>query len=173
MCPFGLGKRGEPKEESAGSLIRKQGKQDIIVDENRSVDQEMASTGQITLDYQAIEDEMITDMFDPTKPTFYPLIQPLKPLFSRLNFLTQYDEKGLRGFKIAVNVAISQLKNHTLSAKDYLLLENLRIYLHNRAYDSFMGFKIRVLATREKHITVNDSSVAEPPKSKIFGIFPR
>lgn len=143
---------------------------EIVADENRSIDNEMNAGGGVDFAYLLSQDEMISDMFDPTKDTYKPFLEPLKPLVSRLNFLTKFDERGLFDYQIGVDIAIAQLKN-SISGKndgvftsgDYQLLENLRVHLHNRAYDSFMGFKVEALTTRRKIVDVTDHIPEKPP----------
>ncbi len=146
----------------------------IIEDENRSIDNEMNAGGGVDFAYLLSQDEMISDMFDPSKPASYQaFLKPLKPLVSRLNFLTKYDERGLFDYKIAVNIAISQRKNAIVFdddgnpndhlSEDYETLENLRAFLHTHAYDSVMGFKVESLTTRRKIVDVTDHGPAKPP----------
>jgi hypothetical protein len=138
------------KPETQKSLVRAEGRANEDVEELRDMNSEQQANGMVQFDFHVIDDEKILNLFDSTKKEYCPLLKPLLPLFSRLNFLTQFDERGLRSFNISVNIAIAQIKNQARTRQDYQLLENLRTFLHTQAYNSFMGFKIRVLTERKR-----------------------
>lgn len=146
---------------------KEQTKHDVAVDENRSMNAEMGSVTGIAFDQQALDDEKILDLFDETKPLYHPLLMPLLPLISRLNFLSNISEVEARTFKIQVNIAIARLKNKARSSADYMLLDNLKAYLHMRTNDSVKGFKIRVLTERNKTVTLREEQLA---KKKLGGL---
>jgi hypothetical protein len=174
---FGI--RSGKTQEAAEAIIQRvaakaQRNAGLVEDENRSIDNEMNAGGGVDFAYLLSQDELISDMFDPSKPaTYKAFLDPLKPLASRLNFLTKYDERGLFGYQMDVDVAIAQRKNAIMYdengdlnsnlASDYETLENLRCHLHTRAYDSVMGFKVEALTTRRKIVDVTDHGPAKPP----------
>lgn len=169
-----LGKVQEITEATLTKIsARAQRNAQIVEEENRSIDNEMNAGGGVDFAYLLSQDELISDMFDPSKPaTYKPFLAPLKPLVSRLNFLTKFDERGLFAYQMDVDIAITQRKNSIMYddngelnphlAEDYETLENLRCHLHTRAYDSVMGFKVEALTTRRKIVDVTDHAPAKP-----------
>lgn len=164
VWPF---KRKDPAGPSSLMIIKEQNKGQMAVDENRSMNAEMQGVTGIAFDQQALDDEKILDLFDETKPLYHPLLMPLLPLISRLNFLSNCSENEARTFKIQVNIAIARLKNKARSSTDYMLLDNLKAYLHMRINDSLKGFKIRVLTERNKSLTIREEQLQ---KKKLGGI---
>ena len=171
---FGIRKTKENVEVTIQKVVAKsQRNAQIVEDENRSIDNEMNAGGGVDFAYLLSQDELISDMFDPTKTTYKAFLDPLKPLVSRLNFLTKFDERGLFDYKIAVNIAIAQRKNAVTyndegeynenCSEDYETLENLRAFLQTHAYDSVMGFKVEALTTRRKIVDVTDRGPAKAP----------
>jgi hypothetical protein len=162
-------KKAEPQGPSPLTIIKAQTKHDLAVDENRSMNAEMATATGIAFDQQALDDEKILDLFDETKPLYHPLLMPLLPLVSRLNFLSNCSEADCRTFKIQCNIAIARLKNKARSSEDYMLLDNLKAYLHMRVNDSLKGFKIRVLTERNKTLTLKEEQLQKKRLGGLLG----
>jgi hypothetical protein len=149
-------KRNRSEGPTPFEVIKAETRKDVAVDENRSMSAEMGAVTGIAFDQQALDDEKILDLFDSSKPLYHPLLMPLLPLISRLNFLSNCSERDASAFKNQVNIAIARLKNTARSSADYMLLDNLKAYLHMRTNDSVKGFKIRVLTERNKTVTLRE-----------------
>ncbi len=154
----------KPHEFSSVDLIRFQHKVDMVRDSNNEPDEADATTitpnmhasGSVPLEFTVVDDEMIHDLIDPNKEIFHPLLLPLLPLFSRLNFLTSCTEREAFSFKVQVDVAIARLKNKAEDSNDFMLLDNVRTFLHMRINDSVLGFKVLALTERRKRFTYEE-----------------
>lgn len=113
----------------------------------------------VQFDFQVIDDEKILMLFDENSPLYCPLVLPLLPLISRLNFLSNISSHEARVFKLRVNIMVARLKNRAESTEEYMLLDGLQTYLHMRINDSREGFKIRVLSERKKTLTLREEEV--------------
>lgn len=158
----------KPREINAMDTIRAETKGGIIRDENVSTNAEMQAAGGIAFDFQVIDDEKVLGLFDPNSPLFHPLVLPLLPLFSRMMYLTNCTELEAAGYKLALDVQITLLKNRASSEEEYMLLDSLQVYGEMRINDSIQGFKLVKLTDRTKNINLKEVA-SEQKKKGIFG----
>lgn len=155
----------KPHQFNDAELIVLQRKADMIRDESAAPDSgvgvgtitpNMHASGAVPFEFTVLDDETIHDLVDPSKEIFHPLLLPLLPLLSRLNFLTSCTEREAFSFKVQVDVAIARLKNKAQDSYDFMLLDNMRTYLHMRVNDSVLGFKVLALTERRKRFTYEE-----------------
>ena len=158
----------KPRELNALDISRAETKGGLIRDENVSTNAEMQAAGGIAFDFQVIDDEKVLGLFDPSNPLFHPLVLPLLPFFSRMMYLTNCTELEAAGYKLALDVQITLLKNRASSTEEYMLLDSLQIYGEMRINDSIQGFKLVKLTDRTKNINYREIP-AEQKKKGIFG----
>jgi hypothetical protein len=163
--------RREPKQPTFKEQVNEDRKTQFVVDENRQdigMGPEGVATGSITFDFQVIDDEKMLGLITPYSPLYCHLVMPLLPFFSRLNYLSNCSERDARHFRLKVDVQIARLKNRARSTEEYLLLDGLRTYFHNRINDSVKGFKIRVLAEKKRTLTIEEAQLEKKRRWSIF-----
>jgi hypothetical protein len=143
---------------------------EILAEEHRSIDAELLAAGGVSFEYQMIEDETIRDMLDPTKPTFIPILEPMKWFLARLPFLSNCGEREASSFKLKADIQIAMLKNMTDNPVDYLHLNGCRAYIHMRINDSIGGFKIKTLTETKRRIEIAEETVKKPGFLKRHGM---
>ncbi len=142
---------------------------EILAEEHRSIDAELLAAGGVSFEYQMIEDETIRDMLDPSKPTFVPILEPMKWFLARLPFLSNCGEREAESFRLKADIQIAMLKNMTDNPVDYLHLNGCRAYIHMRINDSIGGFKIRTLTETKRRIEIAEEKIEKKGFLKRLG----
>lgn len=99
----------------------------------------------VAFDYQVIDDENILQIFVDN-----PWLAPIRPNFSRLNFLTNMKPQQADLVRSRLERKIKRLKYSRKTREDKILLESLFDYFSDRINDSVDGWKLNVLATNRR-----------------------
>jgi len=116
--------------------------------------EDLASTpGGVAFEYRVSEDENMLSLFRET-----PWLDPLYPLFSRLNFLSNCSQKEARLYKMKVKRAITRLKYQRKTREDKTLLTSLETFFEMRINDSVRGWKVDKLTTQRRYLAIEEQN---------------
>jgi len=136
-------KRREPTPEEIARI-----EQDKDIETSSMVDPVMGAKNiadGVAFDYQVIEDENMRGIFEEL-----PWLDELRPLYSRLNFLSNCSPDEAEQFKMAVDQAITYLKYRRRRDDEKMLLMALKTHFYMRINDSVRGWKLNSLTTQRK-----------------------
>lgn len=104
------------------------------------------------------EDEKLLEMMDPESPSFIPFLEPLRPLFSRLNSFTNISKETAELYGLEIYCECLRLKSRVKGFHNKSLVRNVSLHLRMKLHDSINGFKIGKLTTKSREVSFRPMS---------------
>ena len=145
------------REVSQAELLRMQGDNELLSSALRGFDinAEAQASGEVNFVYATTVDPKIQGYFDPGHPNYNKKFEALAPLFTTTPFLSNYTEQQSRTYRLMANVLFTQVKNNDLTAKEFQILQGLKVWYYMKLNDGVQGYKMDKLTTQKKAIVMS------------------